>query len=123
MDEERVEVLYHGTTLDVAQKILAEQRFDLRDTFFAETRELAQLFALRSRQRARTASRPAIIAVPVYLSDILDWKKGRLVHSKPFDDTDVPELRGKVQLKFTAGGMRFLNAHSFADEWKVIPLD
>ena len=122
-DEDRVEVLYHGTTLDVAQRILAERQFDLRDTFFAQTRELAEYFALRSRQNVSTSSRPAVIAVPVYLSDLRDWRRGRLVHSKGFDDTDAPDLRGKVQLKFTPSGMRLLNAHSFGDEWRITPLN
>ncbi|OUM00876.1 hypothetical protein A8M77_19510 [Variovorax sp. JS1663] len=56
-DNERETTLYHGTTLDVAEHILARKQFEARETYFAATRDLACLFAIRSSRKRANAQR------------------------------------------------------------------
>jgi hypothetical protein len=118
-EDEAIEILYHGTTLDVAQQIFAARKFELRASFFSSVRELAVYFSGRARERHKLLAKPAVLRVPVYRSDLLDWKRGRLVASKGFDEMDKLELRGKTQLVFSPEAVRLLNTYSFTDEWAV----
>lgn len=122
MDEEdKEEVIYHGTTADVAQIILATKRFELRDTYFAQNRELAQYFARRSASR-RPAHNPVLVRIVLYRSDLGLWKRNRLIQSKGFDEADQTQLRGKTQLVFSAEGMKFLNRAMFPDDLAIEPV-
>jgi hypothetical protein len=122
-EDEAIEILYHGTTLNIALQILAVRKFDLQATFFSSVRELAVYFSHRSRERQKRPSNPAVLRIPVYRSDLLDWRRGRLVASKGFDEMDKLELRGKTQLIFSPEAVRLLNTYSFADEWAVEPVE
>ncbi|HTU68379.1 MAG TPA: hypothetical protein VMF52_20720 [Steroidobacteraceae bacterium] len=116
IDDERETFIFHGTTLDVAERIVAQQQFELRETYFAETRELAKYFAIRSLGRRRHQHRPAIIRVTLYESDLRELRGARLVSSEGFGAHDAPELRAKTQLIFTPDGMHHLNVRMFKDE-------
>lgn len=118
-DDEREEILYHGTTHDVAQRILAQKKFDERETFFASTRELAAIFAQRSKSKRRSDFQPVVIQVALYQSDLDDWLKNKLVQSIGFDAGDHPDLRSKTQLKFKSEGVRLLNKYMFSDALQV----
>lgn len=122
-DDEREEVLYHGTTYDVAQKILAQRRFDAQDTFFASTRALAEYFALRSYAKRNSTHPPVIIRVTLYESDLKRWRQNRLVKSSDFSEGDHPELQGKTQLKFNAEAIRFLNRDMFHSDMHIEPIN
>jgi len=114
--EERETALYHGTTLDVAELIVARKSFDCRETFFASTRELARYFAVHSTGKVRRAQSPAIVRVALYETDLNDWKRNRLVASTSFDEGDATALRGKTQLVFSSEGIRMLNSHMFSGD-------
>ena len=106
---EREEVIYHGTTLGIAQQIGALDQFDERETYFAATRDLAEFFARRSSTKSKTAQSPAIIRVTIYADDLRNLKQNKLLINKGFDEGDNPQLRGKSQLVFNSEGIRFLN--------------
>lgn len=118
-DDERETVIYHGTTLDVAQVILAVKKFDERKTWFAATRELAIHFARRSRDKQRLPQSPAILKVVLYESDLARYRRNKVVVSTGFDEGDDPHLRGKTQLVFTPDGMRFLNRDMFNSDMAI----
>lgn len=111
--------IYHGTTLPVAELIVAQKKFDQRQTFFSATRQLAQEFAARTCNKQRHEQSPALVKVALYESDLEDWRKCRLVSRKPFSEGDQAQFRGLTQLVFTAEGMRLLNTHMFTDELAV----
>ena len=117
-DEDREETLYHGTTRDVAQEILATRKFQQQETYFAPTRALAEFFAKRSNSK-RAGHGPAVVRVVLYHTDLELWKRNRLVTSKGFDEGDQPNLYGKTQLVFSAEAMRFLNRDMFAGDLTV----
>lgn len=118
-DDGKEETLYHGTTYDVAQKIFAQKKFDLQETYFASTRELAEFFAVRSCGKRAGAHVAAVIRVVLYESDLKIWKQNRLVRSSGFSEGDRPELRGKTQLIFSAEAIRFLNRDMFSGELRI----
>jgi hypothetical protein len=117
-DEDREETLYHGTTRDVAQEILATRKFQQQETYFASTRALAEFFAKRSSSK-RAGHGPAVVRVVLYRSDLELWKRNRLVRSKGFDEGDQPSLYCKTQLVFSAEAMRFLNRDMFPGDLAV----
>lgn len=121
-EEEREEVLYHGTTLDVAQKILSKKAFEARETYFSSTKELALYFAQRSSLKQSENHKPAILRLALYSSDLQNWIRNKQVKSSGFDESDKTELYGKTQLIFSAEGIRFLNTYSFKDEWRLEPI-
>lgn len=115
-DDDRETSLYHGTTLDAAQAIVAQRKFDSRDTtFFSATREIAEFFAVRSSKKHSRNQAPAIVRVALYESDLKNWRRNKWVQSKGFDDGDAPALHGKTQLLFSAEGIRMLNTYMFPD--------
>jgi hypothetical protein len=118
-DAEREQALDHGTTSDVAQRILAQKAFEVRETYFASTRQLAAFFALRSCAKAKSRHAPAVLKVVLYESDLETWKQNRLVVSKGFSEGDRPDLRGQTQLVFSAEAMRLLNKDMFRDDLVV----
>lgn len=118
-NEDREENLFHGTTLEVAQRISAIKQFELRETYFASTQELANYFAVRSCGKRSEGKTPAVVKVSLYASDIKQWKVSRLITSKGFDGDDRPELKGKTQLVFSPAAMRLLNVYMFKDELSV----
>jgi hypothetical protein len=117
-DDEEEDVIYHGTTLEVANKIVAAKMLEQRESWFSSTKELAFYFADRACKK-RGSGVPAILRIVLYRSDLKDWIKGRLVSSIPFDETDAAGLRGKMQLVFSGDAIRLLNTHSFKDTWHV----
>jgi len=120
MDEDDREArLFHGTTYDVANAIVTQQRFDLKETFFTPSRELAAFFAKRTCAKVARGSQPAVVRAVLYASDLRVWKESRLWTSKGFDEGDQPMLRGKVQMVFTAEGVRLLNKYMFPSELVV----
>jgi hypothetical protein len=121
-DEDREDMLYHGTTWEVAQVILATRKFEYRETYFAATRELAEFFARRSSSR-RPGQAPAIVRIALYHADVEVWRKNRLVQSKGFDEGDQPSLTGKTQLIFSAEEMKFLNRDMFSADLAIEPVD
>ena len=115
-DDDRETALYHGTTLDAAQLIVAQRKFESRGpTFFSSTREVAEFFAVRSSEKRSRSQAPAVVRVVLYESDLKDWEKGRHVVSKGFDDGDAAALYGKTQISFSAEGIRLLNTYMFGD--------
>ena len=122
-EEDREEVLYRGTTYDAAQKVFAQKCFEIRETHFASSRELAEYFAVRSCGKRSGASHPAVIRVVLYESDLRLWKRNKYVRSTDFSEGDRPELRGKTQLIFSAEGMRFLNTYMFPADLRVEQID
>ena len=120
MDEdEREEVMYHGTTYDVAQSICARKTFEQRETHFASTRDLALLFATRSSSKRRLGVTPALVKVVLYESDLKRWIRNGLVRSCGFDEGDQPSLRGKTQLIFGPGAIEHLNRYMFKEDLSV----
>jgi hypothetical protein len=115
-DEEKEEALYHGTTYEVAQKVFAQKAFDLRETHFSSTRELAEFFAARSCAKRKDGHAPAVLKVVLYASDLKTWKRNRLVRSSGFSEGDRVDLQGKTQLIFSAEAMRFLNRDMFPSD-------
>ncbi len=119
-DDEEIDVIYHGTTLQAANQIRALKRFETKTSYFAGTRDLAFYFARRSCQRRGSVlAKPAVLSIALYKSDLKDWKQARLIHSSGFDEGDAVELRGKTQMLFTGEAVRLLNVYSFKDEWRV----
>ncbi|OUL76765.1 hypothetical protein [Paraburkholderia hospita] len=116
-DDERIELLYHGTSLGAAQSVCSTRKFAEQITFFTTDKALAWHFAARSCMKSRRAESPALIVNQVYLEDIQSWKQRRLVLNRPFDEGDAPQLRGKIQLKFAAEAVRLLNVYAL--EWLV----
>ncbi len=121
-DDEREEVLYHGTTYDVAQLIFAQKKFALIDTYFASTRSLAEYFAHRSAEKRSHQVPPAVLRVVLYEADLKKWTKNRLVSSAPFDESDQTALFGKTQLVFKGEAMRFLNRDMFPGDLSIEPV-
>ena len=122
-DDERQQVLYHGTTLDVAQTIQAKKSFELQSTYFAIDRNLAVLFAHRSAAKRSRAVAPAVVKVVLYASDFQQLRRGGQAKFRGFDEGDRPELRGKTQIILDYDGMRFLNRDMFSDELTIEPLN
>ncbi|MBN3760730.1 hypothetical protein [Burkholderia sp. Ac-20365] len=116
-DDERIEFLYHGTSLGTAQSVRSTRKFAEQITFFTTDKPLAWHFAARSCMKSRRAESPALLVNQVYLEDLHSWKQRRLVQNLPFDEADAPELRGKTQLKFAAEAVRLLNVYAL--EWLV----
>lgn len=115
-DDVRETIIFHGTTLDVALAIVAQKKFEARGTtFFSATRDVAEFFALRSREKRSRNQAPAVIRAVLYESDLKTWRTGKLVQSKGFDEGDAPALHGKTQLLFSAEGVRLLNTYMFSD--------
>lgn len=121
-DDEQEETLYHGTTYDVAQKIFAQKAFELRETYFSSTRELAEFFAVRSSAKRKDGHAPAVLKVVLYASDLKTWRQNRLVRSSGFSQSDRADLQGKTQLVFSAEAMRFLNRDMFPGELLIQPV-
>ena len=117
--DEREDAIYHGTTLEVANRIVADKKFSEKETFFAATRDLAFYFADRSCGKKTGPGVPALIHVGLYASDLKEWTRNRLVASEGFDKDDAVGLRGKTQLIFSAEAVRLLNVYSFKDTWRV----
>lgn len=120
-DDEKQQVLYHGTTLDVAQTILAQRSFECRPTYFAINRNLAVLFANRSSAKRSHAVAPAIVRVSMYASDFQQLRRGGRAQFRGFDEGDRPELRGQTQIILDSEGIRLLNRDMFADEMTIEP--
>lgn len=118
-DDDEEDIIYHGTTLQIANEMLASRRLGERETYFARTRDLAFHFADRTCAKQARAGVPAILQIGLYRSDLKNWTLSRLVRSKGFDEGDAGELRGKTQLIFSAEGIRLLNTYSFKDSWQV----
>ncbi|MEO8545177.1 MAG: hypothetical protein ABI434_16445 [Burkholderiaceae bacterium] len=118
-DDERETAIYHGTTLEIAQAIFGVKKFDERKTWFAATRDLAIHFAKRTRAKQRVAQSPAIVKVVLYESDLVLYKRNKVVASTGFDEDDDPLLRGKTQLVFSSDAIRFLNRDMFTNELSV----
>ena len=116
---EREETIYHGTTYDLAQWVLGCQKFELKETFFASTKELAFLFAERSKRKHPERGIPVVLRVVLYESDLRQWKKNGLVVPRGFDEGDQPQLRGKTQLVFSAEAVRQLNLYMFKNELSI----
>ena len=120
--EERDEVIYHGTTYEIAQLICAQKRFAPRETYFSSTRSLAELFADRACGKRAGAHVPAVVRVVLYESDLKLWKRNNQVRSIPFSEGDRRDLQGKTQLVFSEEAIRFLNRDMFPDELRVEPV-
>jgi hypothetical protein len=121
-DDEKEEVLYHGTTHDVAQLIFAQKKFELIETYFASTRSLAEHFALRSAARRSHKVPPAVLRIVLYESDLKQWIKSKLVRRCGFDENDHTELYGKTQLIFNGEAVRFLNRFMFPGDLSIEPV-
>lgn len=119
---DREEVIYHGTTWEIAQYIEGKGEFEQREgeTFFAARRELAEFFARRTCAK-HPGGTPAIIKITVYAEDLARWKKNRMLISRGFDEGDRPDLRGHTQLAFKAEGIRFLNRDML--DWSIEQLE
>lgn len=118
-DAEREEVLYRGATYDEAQRVFAQKCFEVRETHFTSSRELAEYFAVRSCGKQSGARLPAVIRVVLYESDFRLWKRNKYVSSIGFSEGDRPELHGKTQLIFSAQGIRFLNTYMFPADLRI----
>ena len=118
-DSDREARLFHGTTFDVAQKVLAQKAFELRETYFASTRELAELFATRTSRKHSIVRAPAVIVVVLYESDLKSWQRNKLVATRGFSDGDRPEFRGQTQMVFSAEAVRFLNRDMFSGDLAI----
>jgi hypothetical protein len=118
-EDDAEEIIYHGTSVTIANKIFAAKRFDERETFFASVKDLAFYFADRTIKKSGRTGITAILKIGLYRSDLNNWRTSRLVQSRPFDEGDAGELRGKTQLIFNGEAIRFLNAYSFKDDWQV----
>lgn len=116
---EREETIYHGTTYELAQWVMGQQKFELKETFFASTKELAFLFAERSKRKHPERGIPVVLKVVLYQSDLMLWKKNRLVVPRGFNEGDQPQLRGQTQLVFSAEAVRQLNIYMFTNELSI----
>lgn len=121
-EDEREEVLYHGTTHDVAQLIFAQKKFELAETYFASTRSLAEYFAFRSAKKRSHKVPPVVLRIVLYESDLKQWIKGKLVTSCGFDETDNTALYGKTQLIFNGEAVRLLNRFMFPGDLSIEPV-
>ncbi len=118
-ENEREEIIYHGTTKSVADAIVKAQKFDESETYFASEKSLAQYFANRANDKRPKEGGAAVVSVKIYESDLKQWRETGSVKRLPFDKDDAPELKNKIQLVFNGTAMEQLNKVMFKDTLKV----
>jgi hypothetical protein len=121
-DEPRHEAVYHGTTDGIAHLLAAQKHFDLRQTWFAATEELAAYFAVRTWKKGGGSGKPVVLKVPLYESDLKEWRLAKHVVAIPFSDGDKSELHGKTQLVFSHEGVRLLNRYMFSTSLEILTI-
>ena len=106
---ERETKLYHGTVSEVASTILDSGDFNLQQTYFAGTRDLAEFFAKRTNGKRKFVDTPVVISVSIYESVLKTMVNNGYVTISGFDVGDHPALQGKIQYIFNYEAMKILN--------------